>query len=965
MEGQTFSHYRVVAHLGGGGMGVVYKAEDVRLKRTVALKFLPHEMTRDPEARERFIQEAQAASALDHPNICTIYDVDKADDGQLFIAMAYYDGETLKQRLKRGPLPVADALDIAIQIGRGLENAHHAGIIHRDIKPANIMLAHDGLVKIVDFGIAKLVDHTGPTRTGTTLGTVGYMAPEQVRGSGADLRVDVWALGVVLYEMIAGAAPFLGQNDAAIINNILTQDPPPVAGVRSDVDRVLRRALAKSPEQRYATAADLVRDLSECVDAITGRHAAPVPAARPTSQRALIAALVLVLAMVGAAGGWWLKRSADSRRLDGLVADATALGAKDQYVAALALVEQAEHLAPEDPRLATLSGQLSITRTIKTEPPGAQVSVKDYSAVSDDWAILGNTPIVDRRLPRAMMRWKVVKEGFEPMEFVSPTPVIPPAGMQLRLAPAGSVPPGMVRVALPRLSMTLFGYDYTRFIPAGAFLIDKYEVTNKQFKAFVDAGGYTKREYWKEPFIRDGRTISWEEAVATFRDRTGRPGPSAWEVGTFPAGRDNDPVGGVSWYEAAAYAVFVGKSLPTTYHWLGAATSAAAAYITPFSNYDGKGPAAVGSHPAVTGTGAFDMAGNVKEWCWNETGPNGDRYILGGSWIDPPHTFGYADARPALDRAEVNGFRLAKYLGDQPLDPALTAAIPAPVRDFSKEHPVSDQVFAAYRSLYAYDPRPLDEKSESKDDSAAQWTVEKVSFTAGYGTDRVWAFVFVPKGGHPPYQTVVYAPGAFAIAQRRSTNQAPPAIDFLLLSGRAVIFPLYQGTYERTNGRTSPWPERTRAYQDWMVQVVQDARRAVDYIATRSDLKQDNVAYYGNSWGAMFGSIVLAVEPRLRVGVFTDGGLTASTEKPPEVDQFNFAPHVSVPVLMVNGDSDYIYQVETAQKPLFNLLGTSPDRKRHVVFHSGHGVLGPQRSQVVKEILDWLDKYLGPVAGGG
>jgi dienelactone hydrolase len=787
------------------------------------------------------------------------------------------------------------------------------------------------------------------------------MAPEQVRGSLADQRVDLWALGVVLYEMIAGAAPYLGQNDAIIIKNILNQEPPPIAGGRSDVDRVLRRALEKAPDQRYATATDMVHDLIECQGSVTGRAVAIAEGPRGVPRNVAIGAVVLLLAALGGGGAWWLKRNADARRVDTIIADATALGAKDQNVAALALVEQAERLAPTDPRLAALSGRLSITRTIKTEPPGAHVSVKEYSAMNEDWTVLGQTPIVDRRLPRAVMRWKVMKEGFEPIEFVSATPIIPPAGMQLRLAAAGSVPPGMVRVAVPRLSMTLFGYDYTRFIPAEAFLIDKYEVTNKQFKAFVDAGGYTKREYWKEPFVNGGRAISWEEAVATFRDRTGRPGPSTWEVGTFPAGRDNDPVGGVSWYEAAAYAVFAGKSLPTTYHWLGAATSGAAAYITPFSNYDGKGPAAVGSHPAVTGTGVYDMAGNVKEWCWNETRPGGDRYILGGSWIDPPHTFGYADARPPLDRAEVNGFRLAKYLGEQPMHPALTEAIPAPVRDFSKERPVSDQVFAAYRSLYAYDPRPLDMKSETRDDSAAQWTVEKVSFTAGYGTDRVWAYVFVPKGGHPPYQTVVYAPGAIAIAQRRSTNQAPPAFDFLLLSGRAVIFPLYQGTYERTNGRTSPWPERTRAYQDWMVQVVQDARRAVDYIATRSDLKQDNVAYYGNSWGAMFGSIVLAVEPRFRVGVFTDGGLTASTEKPPEVDQFNFAPHVSVPVLMVNGDSDYIYQVETAQKPLFNLLGTSPDRKRHVVFHSGHGVLGPQRSQVVKEILDWLDKYLGPV----
>ena len=188
-------------------MGVIYSAEDTHLKRTVVLKFLAPELTRDSEARDRFMQEAEAASALDHPNICTIYDVDTAADGQLFIAMAYYDGETLKARLARGPLAVADALEIAAQIARGLEKAHQAGIVHRDIKPANLMITRDGLVKILDFGVAKLRDRTSLTRTGITLGTISYMAPEQARGGGADARADLWSLGVVLYEMLTGHRP--------------------------------------------------------------------------------------------------------------------------------------------------------------------------------------------------------------------------------------------------------------------------------------------------------------------------------------------------------------------------------------------------------------------------------------------------------------------------------------------------------------------------------------------------------------------------------------------------------------------------------------------------------------------------------------------------------------------------------------------------------------------------------------
>ena len=178
MEGQTVSHYTVLEKLGGGGMGVVYKALDTKLNRHVALKFLPPELTRDDEARERFVQEAQAASALDHPNICTIHEIDSTPEGQMFIAMAFYDGETLKNWIERGPLGVDEALDIAIQVAQGLTKAHAAGIVHRDIKPANVMVTKDGLVKVVDFGIAKLTGVTGPTQTGSTLGTVSYMSPE-------------------------------------------------------------------------------------------------------------------------------------------------------------------------------------------------------------------------------------------------------------------------------------------------------------------------------------------------------------------------------------------------------------------------------------------------------------------------------------------------------------------------------------------------------------------------------------------------------------------------------------------------------------------------------------------------------------------------------------------------------------------------------------------------------------------
>jgi serine/threonine protein kinase/Tol biopolymer transport system component len=263
--GRTVGHYRILEHLGGGGMGIVFRAEDLKLARTVALKFLPFELTRDPEAKARFLQEARTASAIDHPNICTIHEVGETDEGQLYLAMACYDGETLKRRLSRGALPVDEAVDIAQQIARGLGKAHRKGIVHRDIKPANLMITSDAVVKILDFGIAKLAGSAILTRVGSSVGSPGYMSPEQARGEEVDARTDLWALGVVFYEMLAGRRPFRGEHDQSVLYSLFHDSPEPLNRVRADVlpdvQRIVDRLLAKEREARYATAADLLADL--------------------------------------------------------------------------------------------------------------------------------------------------------------------------------------------------------------------------------------------------------------------------------------------------------------------------------------------------------------------------------------------------------------------------------------------------------------------------------------------------------------------------------------------------------------------------------------------------------------------------------------------------------------------------------------------------------------------------------
>jgi len=270
MIGKTVSHYKILEKLGEGGMGVVYKAEDTKLKRTVALKFLPPELTRDPEAKERFVQEAQAASALDHPNICNVHEIGETDEGQLFIAMACYEGETLKKRIGRGQMPFYEAVRVAIQVGEGLASAHARGIVHRDVKPANIVVTSDGMAKILDFGLAKLAGQARLTKTSSTLGTIAYMSPEQARGEDIDHRTDIWSLGVLLYEMLTGQLPFRGEHESAQLYSIVHEDPQELSSLRpgtpSLVSSVIGKALQKDRASRYQTVEELVTDLKKLAD---------------------------------------------------------------------------------------------------------------------------------------------------------------------------------------------------------------------------------------------------------------------------------------------------------------------------------------------------------------------------------------------------------------------------------------------------------------------------------------------------------------------------------------------------------------------------------------------------------------------------------------------------------------------------------------------------------------------------
>jgi eukaryotic-like serine/threonine-protein kinase len=665
-------------------------------------------------------------------------------------------------------------------------------------------------------------------------------------------------------------------------------------------------------------------------------------ARRSYRRAAVVAAVVIALASLGAFA-WSRVRESRLRWVrDTAIPDINRLALAGDHLGAYRVGLRARAMLPNDPQLDAVWQRFAHQRSIESDPPGAEVAIRSLAPSDEGWIVLGTTPL-SANVPLGQMRWRFTLAGHDPLEII-PNPF--PATVSL--VRAGTAPPGMVRVP----AGTFEAERRDAHVPLPEYWIDTYEVTNKQFKEFVDQGAYEKREYWREPFVSRERTLSWEEAIAQFRDSTGRPGPAAWELGTFPDGQADWPVHGVSWYEAAAYAAFAGKSLPTIYHWYQASGAFGIfSDVLKFSNYNGRGPERVGSSGSLGPFGTHDMAGNVKEWTWNQS-TQGRRFILGGGWNEAPYQFHDEDATGPLERRPSFGFRCIRQTA--PLAPEVLAAINTLERDPAELRPVSDDVYRAYRSLYDYDRRPLDSKLDETDDTNPHWKLERVSFTAPYGSERVPVMLFLPRDAKPPFQVLVYFPGSDAVRTQNSRAAYLQFLEFLPRSGRAVAYPVYQQTYERRRERRGQ-----NFLREISVQRGQDLRRTIDYLETRPDIDSTKVGFFGLSLGAQLGPVYLAIEPRLRTGVLLSGGFETWTV-PAETDPVNFAPRVSQPVLMVNGREDFDLPYETAQVPLYNALGTKPEHKRHAVLEGGHLPSRPQ--SVLKEILDWLDRYLGPVS---
>ncbi|MCH7678573.1 protein kinase [candidate division KSB1 bacterium] len=990
MIGKTISHYRILEKLGEGGMGVVYKAEDTKLKRAVALKFLPPHALGNDEERTRFVHEAQAAAALDHINICTIYEIDEAD-GQTFIAMAYVPGQSLKEKIESGPMELKEALDIAIQIADGLQEAHAKEIVHRDIKPANVMVNEKGQAKIMDFGLAKLSGRTKLTKTSTTLGTVAYMSPEQGRGQKVDYRSDIWSFGVILYEMFTGQMPFPGDYEQAVMYATMNEDPQPPKELNDEISEELQeiilKTLEKEPQDRFQSTSELLQSLKK----LRGEKTGPVVKVldlksfitllrRP--RNALVTGAILLL--VASAIFFPYRNLLRVQQFKEQLLKIENLARAGSYFEAYQLAIEAEKVLDNDSTLARWLPTISDRLTVITQPEGAQVYLQrfdpDEQGNFPEREYVGETPIDDLRIGRADYKAWIEKEGFAPLERMVSSDLNRAEGrlgiaadikIEETLLSSEMARENMVRVASGAYKPVGYGLAGMETVELEEFFIDKYEVSNEQFRAFIRAGGYANRwSYWKYSFVKDSIELTFEAAMQLFKDKSSMPGPRDWINQEYPDGKGKHPVTGITWYEAAAYAEYAGKVLPTIYQWEKAARAGKFTHFECFfmpwglmsadmssgrrANYYGRETAPVDSYPfGISPYGAYNMAGNVAEWCLNKRGAG---YATpGGNWADAPYIFASAAARPAFEASNTTGFRCVSQTtsnsGDQGagrIEPGLSTL---------SLTPVDDTTYQGFLSHYRYDKSAIVAEIIERVDTP-DWTREKLTFE-GIGGDRVVAYLYLPKGAQAPYQCINYVVSSTVFFARTAAEEVEAILASQIKAGRAVMAVVPRGALEREWPGHRNYPSRDRVQtvetRDVVILRITEFRKGLDYLETRDEIDMGRIAHIGLSWGAKFAAIVLnAVEPRIRSSLFIGGGLGQRFPLP-EVNPVNFAPRIKKPALVLTGKYDETTPYQPFARLLFELL---PGPKRLELVESGHLPPLEIRNPIINS---WLDETLGPV----
>lgn len=1004
---QRFGSFEIIDRIGAGGMGVVYLARDLKLNRRVALKFLT---LSDENSNRRFLREAQAAAALEHPHICTIHEIGQAN-GLDFIVMQYVEGRTLSDLIKSREIGLGRVLDIAIQVAQALGVAHDRGIIHRDIKPANIIVSANDQIKVLDFGLAKRIEidsesgdsslKTVLSQPGLVIGTVNYMSPEQVRGGDIDVRGDLWSLGVVIYEMIAGRAPFSGNTTVEKLAAVLYQDPQPLPGIPIALKNIVFRALTKDADQRYQTAAEMIEDLREVKseidfaeqlqmhassgassdeihETLTQFLSGQTPAVKRSRRikRFAIGAVVLVAAL---AAIWYGLRN---YRLNAAAADlATAeeLARADRNFEAYDLALKLRGVLPANERLAALMPTISVSLSVESEPSGARVYVRRFQPSPEGKyparQLIGETPVKSVTIARGSYVLEIEKDGFESVRrtISGSIPRVggsfiesPPVEVAAKLIESGRNPERMVFVPGGEYGLVNWSRSTTSKVTLDDFFIDRTEVTNAQYKEFIDAGGYVRPELWKVPFEREGRPVPMSEVQTLLKDKTGLPAPRSWVNQTFPAGTESLPVTDITWYEAAAYAEFRGKKLPTVFQWEKAARNGMfdpRYNAMPWgfirqgettdgrANFRGTGPVAVDSNEfGMSPFGALNMAGNVSEWTANESD---EGFVTsGGSWNDLAYSFGDYGIYPGFYTSNRIGFRCVTTASTRDQGSEIISPTVIPVY-----RPSSDADFKSWVSHYQYDRKP-DVAKIVETVETDSWTREKITFPSD-GGETATAWLYLPKNASRPLQVIHYVPpgdvvrGLLGLDASVEMFAAP-----FIKSGRAVVAISLKGYTDRPFVQGVAIPDTTTVeFRKQMVNWITDLRRGIDYLESRPDIDRSRIAFLGISNGANLGLILTAVENRYKSLVFESAGLEAEfRSRIAETSPINFASQIKTQKLVINGRFDETFPFNTDAKPLFELLR---EPKKIVIYDGGHI---PSPEFFVPTVNSWLDETLGPVS---
>lgn len=681
---------------------------------------------------------------------------------------------------------------------------------------------------------------------------------------------------------------------------------------------------------------------------------------------------LLIMGVATVSGGAWLLtlRNRDAVFAAGALPRIEQMVQDEAYLEAFQLATQVSATVGADEVRADLWDVMSRKVSIDSEPSGAAVYSRAFGT-DEAWTELGNTPLVDVQVPRAILQWRVERDGFVDAEKVASSSRV--SALTFVLQAVDSPDSAMTHVAGRAVGLfALAGVRATPSVAVSDFLIDRFEVSNAEYARFVEAGGYERPEFWTEPFHDGDAALTFEQAVSRFRDTTGRPGPATWAFGTFPDGEGQLPVGGVSWYEAGAYAAFVGKQLPSIYHWYLADNDSdlqgIPGFLLALANYEGSAPHAARDARALGAHGAYDMAGNMREWTANAS--EDGRLALGGAWSDPGYLYLIPSTLDPFDRDPGNGFRTMRLMGDLQDPGVVWGPLPrVPVPDPREIEPVSDDVYRVFTRFFESEALPLEPTIDEVQDSSPHWTRQRISFAAGYGSERVTALLYLPKSARPPYQTIIFMGGAGSFSQRPSDTESQiqswSDMEYLIRGGRAVLFPLWNGSYERGVDGFSITGASAAALREKTIEWVKELRQSIDYLESRDDIDGAKIGYQGTSNGAVWGPILMALEPRLKTGILLGGGFVAinveASPIPPEIDAVHYAPRVRVPVLMMNGRYDAIFPYENSQAPMFRALGTPEAQKRHLTYDSGHSSYG-WSADLYREGLAWLDGLFGEPA---